>query len=157
MEIVISSDQIDLIAIYAAIVATLVFLWDIIKWWRKGARLHMRCNTNMIIVPSDSSEKYIIVNIANNGDLPTTIQSMSYMNYSSKWPIIRKRDNTAFLVNETSLPHILRPGEYWQGMSVQDEKLEKLAKKGCLFCEVHHSGSRKPIRAKVTFHSPTNL
>ena len=155
MEITISSGQIDLIAIYAAIVATLVLVWDIVKWWRKGARLYMRCNTNMIMIPDSSDQKYIVANIANNGDLPTTLQSMSYIHYSSKWPLIRKRDNKAYLVNETSLPYILRPGEYWQGMSLQDEKLEKLAEKGCLFCEIHHSGSRKPTKAKVTFYSPT--
>ena len=40
-------DKVDPIAIYAAIVATTLLIWDIVKWRRSGPRLRLRVMPNM--------------------------------------------------------------------------------------------------------------
>ncbi len=68
-------DRTGLIAGYAAVVATVVFLWDIYKWKRTGPRISFTASPNMKIYgdPEREGETYINVRATNIGDKPATI------------------------------------------------------------------------------------
>lgn len=76
------------IAIYAAVVATGVLLWDAYTWRRtERVRLVGRVMTNAIAVggysPTDRSTKYVSLTVDNRGHLGCTITHFSVVQYQN--------------------------------------------------------------------------
>ena len=84
------------LAIYAAIVSTIVFVWDIIKWRRKErVRLSGRVSANMepmgsAVTPRTKGKKYVSLHVDNRGYIPCEISHMVILIYDSWWKVIRR-------------------------------------------------------------------
>lgn len=64
------ADKVDPVAIYAAIVATMVFAWNIYVWRNSGPRLNVSATMNMLILGGsheEESKTFLIVRATNIG------------------------------------------------------------------------------------------
>lgn len=150
-----NSNQIDWIAIYAAIVATAVLIWDIVKWKRSGPRVRFSTQTGMRTVGAGGFDGRDLVSmtVVNVGDGSTTITSIGFLYYKGWWDFLRRRSTKAFVIPKPSdsqpLPFELRPGVVWHGLCTQDSEVEEMAKNGRLYCVVYLSHQRKGISDRV--------
>lgn len=149
------------VAVYAAIVATAVAVWDVVKWKMQGPNLEVEVQSGMKLygggVPDD--REFIVMRVTNRGDRPTTITNMGYLLYRDDFMARWNRNSNTFaaIVPNPSevqqLPYVLAPGVQWVGMGVQDAELARMAKSGCLMCSVYHSHTNKPIMRQVKISS----
>lgn len=157
------NEPIDYIAVYAAIVATAVFGWDIIKWIRGGARLHLSASPNMepYNVPDArvQGKRYIMVRAVNTGSSPTTITNLTTAQFAG-WrqrvfgkPMFLAWVGNPSIAGSGKVPQILKPGEEWVGFIEQSGGLVKLATEGLLYAQVYHSVGKKPVRARIVLKS----
>lgn len=150
----------DTAAWWGAVIATLVFAWDIFKWLKSGTSLRLTATSNMQLmydeVPKPTDAKYILVDISNTGDMKTTITHLVGVCYTSfwRWLFWQKPDVNFFIPTPEfakELPYILEPGEKWSGSFKQTEELESWLKTGRFYCGIHHSNSSKPQLRRVKF------
>jgi hypothetical protein len=145
------------IAVYAAIVATFVLAWDIVKWAMQGPKLTVEVQAGMRVYGGDvpDDRNYVVVRVTNRGDRATTITNMGYLLYRDDWvaKISRSGNTFAAIVPNPSpnqpLPFTLAPGAQWVGMGWQDEEITQMARDGCLMCAVYHSHTGRPIRRQI--------
>ena len=147
-------DTTDIIAVYAAIVATAVFVWDIYKWIRSGARLYLSTFTE--VYQSQTKDRYIRVIVTNRGEVPTTIDGSSFLYYrdwlsraKSLLLLIWGKPDNIFPQKNTTLPYVLKPGDVWRGLTVLDREMEERAKQGLLFFALYASHTKKPKTIRV--------
>lgn len=139
---------------WGAIIATLVLIWDIYKWKKRGAKIVIKARPNMVGVPSDD-KTYIVVIVTNRGDLPTTITHLVGLYYPSIFSKFLHRKINFFFPypGPTPPPYTLQPGNEWKGLIDQDNLKQDLLvqgrKKGFLYCGVVHSSSNKPMLKRV--------
>jgi hypothetical protein len=64
----------DIAAWWGAVVATLVFLWELYKNWQAGPRLRLTVNANMIFIgdASPMGQSFVTLRAVNIGDAPTS-------------------------------------------------------------------------------------
>ena len=121
----------EVAAWWGAILATIVFVWDVVKWRLAGPRLRLTIRTSMkaVNVPEYQGKIVLIADVANYGDRPTTITHLVFFYYRSMWNRLRKRadQNMVIPTPNTSqpIPFELRPGNSWSGIAIQDETVEK--------------------------------
>lgn len=145
------------VAWWGAVVATLVFLWDIYKWVKSGPSVVVSARPNMktsVGAPQNLSGKhYVVVEAVNKGNKKTTITHLVYYHYSSIIKRILKKPSATFFVPNTGLdqrlPHVLEPGERWLGIIEQSKDLEKMAGQGYLHCGINHALKAKPVLQRV--------
>jgi len=147
----------DVAAWWGALVATLVLVWDVIKWARRGARVSLRVQTNMQLLggyPKDENT-YISVRATNSGDASTTIENMGFIYYKNWWHRVFHRPEQQFVVSNPGdgfpLPHTLPAGAIWDGRAIQDSKIEDLAASGILMCWLSFSHLKRPKCRPVKF------
>jgi hypothetical protein len=117
----------DIVAAYAAVVATIVLVWDVIKWLRSGARLKGHASINMKrFFPDgriDERENLIVLAVRNVGDAPTAITNVGLVG-RSRWG----KHRWGAVVPQPSfsgpLPFTLEVGQQWLGIVQQDAELE---------------------------------
>ena len=151
--------NIDPIAFYAAIVATAILIWDVVKWLRSGARVQLRVSSGMKTFndpdPRRKGKTYVIVITTNTGSSPTTITHLAVSHFKNRWDQLRRKFSFRGIViiaqaaNHLPLPHVLKVGEEWSGMIEQDDELVRMAKNGVLHAEVYHSVGKRPARARI--------
>lgn len=155
MDIAFSVDgSIDPIAVYAAILSTLIAVWEFIKWRGRNA-IRMTCTPNMLFFPSPDKQKYIVVKVINRGDRSTTITHMLGYHWKSRFDKFfdrRKKKVSAFIVNSDNVPRVIQPGEEWMGQALQNSEIEKMASEGYLYMGVIHSMGNKEILRRVKIH-----
>ena len=149
------------IAVYAAIVATAVAIWDVVKWKMQGPNLQVEVQSGMKIyggrVPDE--REFIVMRVTNRGDRPTTITNMGYLLYRDDFVAwwSRKSNTFAAIVPSPSdaqpLPFVLAPGVQWVGMGEQDAELSQMSRSGCLMGAVYHSHTNKPIMRQIVVGS----
>ena len=115
--------EIDPVAIYAALVATAILIWDVVKWLRSGPRLKVRASSNMIVLndpdPSRHGKTFISVVVTNMGHSPTTITNLGLVLFRNRWDQLRRNPDKQFVVTgpeaaqHLPLPHVLNVGEQW--------------------------------------------
>ncbi len=147
----------------------MVFLWDIYKWRKAGARLTLTAKANMTIpgnvppgfrpdVGDPSRTQWIVVRAVNNGDRPTTLEKLALVHYKSRLHRLRRARGASFLVMRTGLdkelPFVVEPGKTWQGLVHQSDDMERLSLSGYLYCELHHSAPRSPAVTRVRIRQP---
>jgi len=83
----------EIVAWWGAVLSSVVFLWDIYKWWTAGQKLRVTVQTGMksINMPQYDGKTLILVNVANYGDRPTTITNLGYLYFTSLLGWIRRR------------------------------------------------------------------
>lgn len=151
------------IAVYAAVVATFVLLWDIVKWAMQGPNLMVDVQTGMKMYGGDvpDDRKYVVMRVTNRGDRPTTITNMGYLLYRDDWDAKVNRNGNTFaaIVPNPSpnqpLPYTLAIGVQWIGMAWQDDEITQMARDGCLICALYHSHTSRPIRRQVIIREAT--
>ena len=147
----------ELAAWWGAIIATLVFAWDVYKWKRTGPVIKVSAAPNMETfggIPDGLKDKtFIVVEVTNTGDRKTTLTHLVGFHYTSFFQKLRRKKNKSFFIANpalsTPLPHILAPGERWLGGIDQNPEVEKMSRNGYLFCGVYHSSGKKPVLERV--------
>ncbi len=145
----------DIVAWWGAILATVVLLWDIYKWKTAGPRIRFVVRSGMIVVgdPSREGQTFVSAEATNVGDRPTTITNLVLQHYKTYLAMLRHKPSTSMLVTNPSisqpLPYVLQPGSVWQGLAIQSEEIEDLAKSGYLVCGLCHSHSHREIDRRV--------
>lgn len=155
MDVTVNIEQdIDVVAVYAAIVATAVLIWEVYKWFRSGAQLRSFIQPNMECVGGrlEDDNTYLVLNVKNVGTAPTTITNVTLHTFDNAWKRIRNIPTKSLVVLDASpmqLPHTLEVGKYALGMIKQTEELEQMSRTALLYCNVHHTFSEKPIVLRI--------
>jgi len=96
---------------------------------------------------------YIRVDVRNNGDQKTTVNSLDVIFYSSWLDKIVGNGDYFFVANpalaSAALPVGIGAGEQWSGNIIQTAELERKSRSGMLFVGVYHTGSLKPVLSRV--------
>ena len=143
---------------WGAIVATIVLVWDIVKWSRQGARLVISAygdRKRFVSGVGALQGEVVLVTIKNRGRAPTTISGMGMVWFESLWRRLLKRSHSAYLVLVESpkpIPHILPPGEEWSGWFQQTPELREFAATGIVVLQVSSSHRNRDQRAVVQFN-----
>jgi hypothetical protein len=144
----------NLAAWWGAAVATVVMIWDIIKWRREQAAIRVTASPNMQFIGRQglSDEKHIVVTVTNTGGQTTTVTHVVVFHYPGLLrQLIRRPDMQGAIPDPRPgrLPHVLPPGEIWTGVVDQADLLGKSRPGGRFYCGVVHSLERKPVVARV--------
>ena len=161
MEITLNiSDDLDPIAVYAALVATAVLIFNVVKWLRSGPRLMIRANPNTMFFndpdPQREGKTFIFVKVANVGSTPTTITAFGLAHFRNRWDQLLKKPDKLFAIvvpqaaQHLPLPHVLKVGEEWLGIIEQTPEIDQLAKNGLLYADISQSVTSSPARARIT-------
>lgn len=145
-------------AVYAAVVSTVVLVWDVVKWRISGPRLRVVVQTQLRLVGNGQLDPvtYLGVRVTNYGDRPTTLLSLGALVYKNDWLafIQRDRPDIGLIFPEGPgvplLPLVLEPGQQWQGL-VNQETLVPMAQKKCVMVAIHHSHSAKPAIRRLMY------
>ncbi|MGB8428776.1 MAG: hypothetical protein WCE72_03065 [Pseudolabrys sp.] len=146
--------QLDPVAIYAAIVSTVVLIWQIFVWRRVRPRLKVSASANMITASSVDKDTYVVANVRNVGTQRTTITHVvmyAYPNWRDRW---HSKPSDTFVIKHGlpagyPLPHVIEAGRTFMSMIRQNEQVEKLSRERLLFVGVIHSFRTRPILARV--------
>lgn len=148
------------VAIYAAIVATAILIWDIAKWLRSGPRIKLRTMPNMEWFNATGQirkgETYVIVMVTNVGSSPTTITHLTLAYFKNHMDRLRQKFEMRAVImiaqaaSHLPLPQVLKPGEDWSGMILQNDELVQMAVNGVLYAEVIDSVNKRPTRVRIT-------
>ena len=146
----------DVAAWWGAIVASIVLVWDIIKWRMSQTVLRIQASPNMRIFDTAIPPKptYITLRVCNRGGQPTTIELVVVFHHANLFHrLLRKADTAGVVLSSTAgrVPHLLGPGEVWTGLIDQDDVLAKCNSGGYLYCGVNHSRGEKPVLSRVKF------
>lgn len=158
-----SSTQV--VAWWGAIIATVVLVWDVIKWLRNAAIIRFVARPNVWypdseVIPllnspngaSGTVKEYIHIELTNTGTLPTTIMHIGARRRWKQGEV--GQDGSAFKEHYGSvLPYILKPGEVWSCRADQD-KLFRLPGDRPLEIVVRASHRVRPIIKRVNFPTP---
>lgn len=159
------SNSTELVAWWGAIIATIVLIWDIVKWLRNAAILRFVVRPNAYysdseIIPVENSadgatglvKEYIHIELTNIGTLPTTVM---YIAARRQWRGGEVgNDGSAFKEHYgKTLPYVLRPGEVWSCRADQ-KKLKGLHGDRPLEIVIGVSRQAKPLIRQVNFLEP---
>jgi hypothetical protein len=140
--------QIDPVATYAAVLSSAIALWEFWKWRNRNA-IRLTCTPNMIEMPRRNKEAYIVANVVNLGDRPTTITHLCGYYWKTHWDYLLRRNRLSFIVNSPNVPKVVQPGEQWMGQIIQDKEMDQRLTSGVLKIGVFHSLSKKEIMRRV--------
>ena len=144
----------DLAAWWGALVATAVLVFEVIKWRKSRAAVHVTAKPNMQLVGSGvmGAEKHILITATNRGGQPTTITHVIVAQYPHWMARIRGKPDMWGAIPDPRpgrLPHVLAPGEMWTGLVDQSDLAAKSKPGGLLYCGVNHALVEKPILVRV--------
>jgi hypothetical protein len=156
-------DKIDPIAIYAAVLSTFVFLWNVYVWWNSGPKLAVSATMNMLVIggfPTDDEKKlYLIVRATNVGSKKTTVTNVVIFSFNSLWQRLRGRPAWAAVFNNTDpsyrLPYILDVGHNFSSRADQTGLVEKI-RDTYFYAGVEHSFSGRLGWYESNIVIPTN-
>jgi len=153
----------EIAAWWGAIMATVVFLWDIIKWLHLGPRVQMDSSTNMEFIGDSAKKgkKFVTVKVTNNGTQATTLINLGMFYYTNWFNRLINRQNKSMIVMSPGasypIPHALEPGKVWDGIIDQNEEIEKMGEEGVLEAVLFCSHSKALVKSRITFkHNDAN-
>lgn len=148
--------DLNAVAIYAAVVSTLVFMWQVYVHFREGPRLRVRANPNMRFVQDGglSKESYIMINVSNRGSSDTTITHVVAFAYDGWLKRLRSKPSVTMIINHDSasypIPYVLEVGRMFSSMARQTPDIEELSRTKHLYVGIYHSFSERPSLYRVT-------
>ena len=149
----------DPVAVYGAVVATIVLLWDGVKWYAdQQAKLDVYLSTGMrsFNIPELEGKELMVLRATNMSSRATTLTHMTMQLYPTWLAYIRRRPSKSWIVVDQlpnqPLPYVLEPGKIWTGTGIQTEDIPEMAK-GHLYVELIHALARKPIRCRVVIRT----
>jgi hypothetical protein len=100
--------KIDPIAIYAAVLSTIVFIWNVFVWWGTGPLLKVSASSNMKMFGPGARDNssYLLANVGNVGTQQTTITHVIGFAYRNRWD--RVRNKPAEASSSTMLCRLIR-------------------------------------------------
>ena len=147
----------DVLAWWGAIVATLVLIWDIIKWRREGVHLTVK-----IKAVDGLDGKFIRCEICNRGGKATTIKEVVLLTYQDKFflRLFRMPAMTRALsfCADMNLPFRLDAGSAWirtyefpkgEHRSMGEDDYAELIEQGRLNYKVSFSHRSRSVRGRV--------
>lgn len=147
-------DTLDPVALYAAVVSTIVLLWEWFKWWRGEASFEVTANPNMFDLSSDIDQinPLIAIEVRNTGKVPTTITHVVLMAYKS--PVHRLFDKPAkkAIVNSGTaqrVPCEVQSGGRFLATGQQNDLVIGWSQHYALYAGVSHTLSRRPLLARI--------
>ena len=136
----------DILALWGALVATSVLVWDILKWKIEGPKINLFANAHIKVFGDESLEgkTFISIDIRNTGGGASTILKIGFVHFKNRWMrLLGRRSGPFYWVvkprSQHELPHFLESGKFWSGLANQNEELENLSKKGFLHLAVQFS------------------
>ena len=152
----------DPLAIYAAIVSTVVFVWDIVKW-RRQERLYLVGSATGDMAPSGSAiavqtmgKTLISLRVDNRGHIPCEISNMLILVYDNWWKAVRGKAFKTIIIpdpltslTQMPLPYRLEPGGTYLGLCVQQPEHEEWSRKKRLYVGVLHNMSTRPFKVRL--------
>lgn len=145
----------DIIASYAAIVATGALALEIRRWFESAIKLSVNIMPEAKMTEDPTDRTYLAVFVVNRGPTPTTITHMTFHEYPSLWARLRGRPSwNAIVLNPSpaghpNLPQQVEPNERWVGMAVYDTDLVQSRKRGHLYVAIQATHSDKPVMKRV--------
>lgn len=117
----------DVVAWWGAVIATLVLLWDVVKWLNSGASLKSRVVLNTHYDDGKVKERqktghgenityetYCHVEVVNTGSLPTTVMGIRATHSKNKSGMEISVTQQVFTEHfGKKLPYVLGPGGVW--------------------------------------------
>lgn len=143
----------DWAAWYAAIVSTVVLVFEVWKWHRERAQLEVVVSPTSAIIPDDAAKEdfdSVWVRITNTGRARTTVTHLVYACFPPglSYPFRRIFDIsttgrvTAFRYG-SSFPVSLEPGEVWVACTPWTERLHELHCSGILYFRAFDACSQR--------------
>lgn len=145
----------DILALWGAILSTVVLVWDIAKWRMAGPKLRLTVSTGMkaFNMPEYEGKMLVLASVVNYGDRPTTLTHMILLRYITTWRRVRgkKTAGAIWIPNpgQQPLPYELKPGTTWTGIAVQTEEVSAMLDNEGLVCTIYHSHRTRPIKKLV--------
>lgn len=145
----------DVIASYAAIVATGALALEIRRWFDSAIRLTVNLMPDAKMTDDPTDRTYLAVFVANRGPTPTTITHLTLHEYPSLWARLRgKASWNAIVVNpapvgQPNIPQQISPNEKWAGLAVYDDDLMERRKRGHLFVAIQATHRDEPMLKRV--------
>jgi len=150
----------DIAAWWGAVVASIVFIWDVYKWMVQGPRLTVQVSPNMKVWgdPRREGKTWISVTVANIGDRATTIKGIGTEYYTSWFSRLSHRATSEGVFPNPNdnfpLPRVLNPGEEWTGLVPQHRldkgiDFEEMSRSGHLIIWLSQSHKTRPVRRRL--------
>jgi hypothetical protein len=149
---------------WGAVVSTAVFIWDIVKWLNRGAKLRVNISPNVTYpdaerISTRTDEQgctygqlanYYHIEIANVGAQPTTILSIeaTHLHSLPNGPQISCSGPCFRFHNGASLPHKLGPGES-VGARLDSRMVDQLMSQGAPILILRAAHSAKPLKVRM--------
>ena len=147
-----------IVAAYAAIVATGALALEVRRWFESGPRLNIQVMPEMktFNMPGTEDNTYLIADVANRGNSPTTITHFAMRDFGSWFGRLRSKAKWSGIVVRPypagaapNIPAKLEPGERWSGMALHNDELRSAIDAGWLYVLIYASHSDKPIMQRV--------
>lgn len=146
------------IAIAALGISAAALALEVRRWMESGVKLSVACAADMVIVYAgekpDPRKQYLTVDVANRGDMPTTITNLGMVIFPSRFGKLRNRASQHFLCPWPSkaqpLPFLLEPGARWSAQVRQGHEIEEALENGTLWALVFATHSEKSAMARIT-------
>ena len=146
----------DYAAWYAAVVATGVLIWDVVKWKKGGPQIKAEAfaGWESYGVSEMEGKSLTLVKATNVGDLPTTLSSWGMYWYPEGVSVKKKEARKAFvmqggLAGLGQVPKKLEPGDVWSGVASEDDQYNDMLRTGQLFMALGFSHTDKEILVSV--------
>jgi hypothetical protein len=150
-----------ILAIWGALLSTVVFLWDIRKWLYNKPRIATRVEFHKAM--EEDGEGWISYEIRNRGGRATTIEELKLVKYRDGiWGWLRfyeiYENEWVKHPDTVKLPVVLQPGELWKGHSPLSKEGRRfstgldhdaLIAKGRLYFKIRCAHSDRLISGKV--------
>lgn len=152
------------LAIYAAVVATSVAVWDVYKWWRsERVRLTGLVTSNMITIggatPATQGKSYTMLRVQNRGSVSCVVQIVQLSHCMTRLELLRRKPSFIAFVNHTGhfgpdVPYRLEPGAEFISGVLQTDELVEMSNSGWLYMGISHTISSSPYWRRV---KPTDV
>lgn len=161
MEVLFTFDEkINVVAIYAAIVSTIVFLWELYKWFTSGPKLKLHITLSVQVRKiSRVDQPLVMLEVSNIGDRPTTISSVFFIGYDNWFKRFVGKPSLQAIVNYghddypklliPQLPKKLEVGDTFNHVCLQDEFVISNSTKKLFYLGVSHAFAKKPHLVRI--------
>ncbi|MBB3936580.1 hypothetical protein [Aureimonas phyllosphaerae] len=150
----------DLVAAYAAIVATGAFALEVRRWFETGPKQAIRTQTGMKLVspgnPAQDEDGLCVVNVSNRGSAPTTVTGLGLLEYPTLSSRLRRKPTRQFMVlhpqlrgHPPAIPKEVPPGTQWTGISRPDPDTTGNIETGNFFVAIYTTERDKPFLRRI--------
>lgn len=143
----------DWATVYAAVVASGALFLEIRRWFESGARLRLSYMLDATIMPGPRDRFYILIEVVNRGNTPTTITHLAFQSYETHLKRLLGKPSMSFIAAGPSpaqpLPHVIEPGGRWVGMCIKNRELEERLALGFMWAEVHATHNDRPTSMRL--------